>query len=88
MGWKPVWWWDITELQRQILQQPLHIMMSMGVLWLMVKWLPMKAALIMTFMVVVVLIEALQWPSTRKWDPPLDIAFKLVGLRLGFLWLQ
>lgn len=83
------WWWDLTEKKRQFIQQPLHVGMSFAVVALL--HLGLGLPIVVSLVIAVVALgyrEYLQFPSTREWDPPLDIAAQFIGLMIAQYWYQ
>ncbi len=105
MGWlkelrerRPV----LGEIVKQLIDQPLHILMTLGsvlgaagvlhfgsaalVSTLGVAWSAVGGVLVTVIWNVAR--EADQWPSKRWWDPPMDWFFEALGTGLGaWAWI-
>ena len=79
------WWWDLNETTRQIIQQPLHVVMAFAVVAGFHLFLYIEIALVVSILVLGYR-EYLQFPSHRPWDPPMDITAQFIGLMLAQYW--
>lgn len=79
------WWKSLTETERQLIQQPVHIVMAFAVVGLLHLALPIIAALIVA-VVILGYREYMQWPSSRPHDPVLDITAQFIGLLFAQGW--
>jgi len=84
----------LGEVVRQVVDQPLHIVMAVASVWAIGYPLVTLGGLSVVLSAIIsgVLTAAWmahrewrQWPSSRWWDPPLDWLFEAGGLALG-LW--
>ncbi len=79
------------ELVKQSIDQPLHILMTVGSVWAIGAIALVSLSSLLIAMIAggtltalwVALREYFQWPSSRWWDPPLDWAFETAGIILG-----
>ena len=76
------WWWSLTEVTRQLIQQPLHVAMAFGVAAGLHVYMPLEVALVISIVLLGVR-EYMQWPSSRPHDPVLDIVAQFIGLMLA-----
>lgn len=84
----------LGELVKQVIDQPLHIVMAVASVWVIGYPLVAMAGLSVVLSAIISGVitaawmarrEWKQWPSSRWWDPPLDWLFEAGGLALG-LW--
>ena len=72
-------WWQLKEWQRQAITQPFHVIATYYGMWLFNLVFTMQLSAVLVVMLVIYR-EAKQFPSSRWFDPPLDIIFQLLGI--------
>ena len=78
----------MKQLVKQLIDQPLHFAWTFGAAFPLAYGLQpvgLAATLLAVNVLIIVWREAMQWPSKRWYDPPLDAAFFLVGAVTPFL---
>ena len=76
------WWWNLTETKRQLIQQPVHVVMAFALVALLQTFLPINFALVAAIGLLGWR-EYKQYPSTRDHDPVFDVTAQFIGLMLA-----